>query len=75
MHHNKRKTNFHIHLIFAERTKLEKPVVKVASRNMFYDENGKRVRTKKEIFDESGNIRNGCKIIRKDEVYEKKSFL
>lgn len=32
------------------------------------------MRTKKEIFDESGNIRNGCKIIRKDEVYEKKEF-
>ena len=74
LHHNKRKTNFHIHLIFAERTKLEKPVVKVASRNMFYDENGKHVRTKKEILDESGNIRNGCKIIRKGEVYEKKEF-
>lgn len=44
LHHNKRKTNFHIHLIFAERTKLEKPVVKVASRNMFYDERGKHVR-------------------------------
>lgn len=52
LHHNKRKTNFHIHLIFAERTKLEKPVVKVASRNMFYDERGKHVRTKKEIFKE-----------------------
>ena len=51
LHHNKRKTNFHIHLIFAERTKLEKPVVKVASRNMFYDERGKHVRTKKEILD------------------------
>lgn len=74
LHHNKRKTNFHIHLIFAERTKLEKPVVKVASRNMFYDENGKHVRTKKEILDESGNICNVCKIIRKGEVYEKKEF-
>lgn len=74
LHHNKRKTNFHIHLIFAERTKLEKPIVKVASRNMFYDENGKHVRTKKEILDESGNIRNGCKIIRKGGVYEKKEF-
>lgn len=74
LHHNKRKTNFHIHLIFAERTKLEKPVVKVASRNMFYDESGKHVRTKKEILDESGDIRNGCKIIRKGEVYEKKEF-
>lgn len=74
LHHNKRKTNFHIHLIFADRTKLEKPVVKVASRNMFYDESGKHVRTKKEILDESGDIRNGCKIIRKGEVYEKKEF-
>ena len=74
LHHNKRKTNFHIHLIFAERTKLEKPVVKVAARNMFYDERGKYVCTKKEILDESGNIRNGCKIIRKGEVYEKKEF-
>ena len=74
LHHNKRKTNFHIHLIFAERTKLEKPVVKVASRNMFYDESGKHVRTKKEILDASGDIRNGCKIIRKGEVYEKKEF-
>ena len=74
LHHNKRKTNFHIHLIFAESTKLEKPVVKVASRNMFYDESGKHVRTKKEILDASGNIRHGCKIIRKGEVYEKKEF-
>ena len=74
LHHNKRKTNFHIHLIFAERTKMEKLVVKVASRNMFYDESGKHVRTKKEILDESGDIRNGCKIIRKGEVYEKKEF-
>ena len=74
LHHNKRKTNFHIHLIFAERTKLEKPVVKVASRNMFYDESGKHVRTKKEILDASGDIHNGCKIIRKGEVYEKKEF-
>lgn len=74
LHHNKRKTNFHIHLIFAERTKLEKPVVKIASRNMFYDESGKHVRTKRDILDASGDIRNGCKIIRKGEVYEKKEF-
>ena len=53
---------------------MEKPVVKVASRNMFYDENGKHVRTKKEISDASGDIRNGCKIIRKGEGYEKKEL-
>lgn len=74
LHHNKRKTNYHIHLIFAERQKLEEPVEKNASRNMFYDENGKHVRTKKEISGESGQIKPGCRIIKKGEVYEKKLF-
>ena len=49
LHHNKRKTNFHIHLIFSERKLLDEPIEKVATRNMFYDENGKHVRTKDEI--------------------------
>ena len=40
LHHNKRKTNLHIHMIFAERKRLEQPVEKTATRNMFYDERG-----------------------------------
>ena len=47
---------------------------KIASRNMFYNEKGKHVRTKKEILDEDGNLRPGCKIIKKGEVYEKNFF-
>ena len=74
LHHNKRKTNLHIHMIFAERKRLEQPIEKVATRNMFYDEQGHHVRTKKEILDEDGNIRKGCKIIKKGEVYERKIF-
>lgn len=74
LHHNKRKTNYHIHLIFSERKLLDEPIVKIASRNMFYDENGKHVRTKKEILDEAGQIRTGCRIIKKGEVYERKLF-
>ena len=74
LHHNKRKTNYHIHLIFSERKLLEKPVEKIATRNMFYDENGKHVRTKKEILDEAGQLRSGCKIIPKGEVYERNIF-
>ena len=35
LHHNKRKTNYHIHLIFSERKLLDDPVVKIATRNMF----------------------------------------
>ena len=74
LHHNKRKTNLHIHMIFAERKRLEQPTEKTATRNMFYDEQGKHVRTKKEILDGDGNIRKGCKIIKKGEVYERKIF-
>lgn len=74
LHHNKRKTNYHIHLIFSERKLLDEPVEKTATRNMFYDENGKHVRTKKEILDEVGQLRYGCKIIPKGEIYERNVF-
>lgn len=74
LHHNKKKTNYHIHLIFSERRLLEEPIVKVATRNMFYDEQGKHVRTKKEILGEDGEIRKRCKIIPKGEIYERKIF-
>ena len=74
LHHNKRKTNLHIHMIFAERKQLEQPMEKTATRNMFYDEQGHHVRTKKEILDGDGNIRKDCKIIKKGEVYERKIF-
>ena len=74
LHHNKRKTNLHIHMIFAERKRLEQPTEKTATRNMFYDEHGHHVRTKKEILDDDGNIRKGCKIIKKGDVYERKIF-
>lgn len=74
LHHNKRKTNYHIHLIFSERKLLDEPIEKLAARNMFYDETGRHVRTKKEILDGSGQIRDGCRIIHKGEVYERKLF-
>lgn len=32
LHHNKRKTNYHIHLIFAERNYLDEPIEKIATR-------------------------------------------
>ena len=74
LHHNKKKTNYHIHLIFSERELLEKEEFKTASRNLFYNEYGKRVRTKKEIQDEFGKIRKGCTIVPKGEIYERHSF-
>lgn len=74
LHHNKCKTNYHIHLIFSERKLLPEPDVKIASRSVFFDETGKRVRTKKEITGEDGQIRKGCTVIKKGEVYESHLF-
>jgi len=65
LRHNKRKTNYHIHLIFSERELLPEPIEKIATRNMFYDEQKKHVHTKKEILDDRVNVRKGCKIIKK----------
>lgn len=69
LHHNKRQTNYHIHLIFSERKELLEQIVKIATRNMFYDETGKHRRTKKEILDADGNLRKGCYIVPKGEPY------
>lgn len=74
LHHNKAMTNYHIHLIFSERKPIEKTEVKRASRNMFYDENGRHVRTKKEILNEDGEIRKGCYIVKKGEAYDIRYF-
>ena len=75
LHHNKRKTNYHIHLIFTERGLLPEPIEKAATRNMFYDENGKHVRPKKEILDEAGQPRKGCRIVQKGgKIYERILF-
>lgn len=73
LHHNSKKTNFHIHLIYSERELLEEPIEKVASRNMYFDEHGRHVRTKKEVT-EDGKLRPGCKMIPKGEVYERHVF-
>lgn len=61
-------------LFFSERERLLEPIEKTATRNMFYDEQGKHVRIKKEILDENGDVRKGCKIVKKGEVYERNLF-
>jgi len=74
LHHNKTKKNYHIHLIFSERRLLPEPDIRIATRSVFYDELGKRVRTKKEITGEDGQIRDDCTVIKKGEVYESHLF-
>ena len=74
LHHNKRKTNYHIHLIFSERKLLPETDIKIATRSVFFNETGQRVRTKKEIIGENGQIRKGCRVIKKGEIYESHLF-
>lgn len=69
LHHNKRKTNYHIHLIFSERTLLPEPEVKIATRSVFFDETGKRVRTKK------GEIYESHLFTLKDDKFKSEPFL
>lgn len=74
IHHNKTKTNLHMHLIFSEREKLPEPIEKIATRTMYFDKKGKKVRTKKEAMNENGKLKRGYKMIPKGEVYERTSF-
>ena len=74
LHHNKSKSNYHIHLIFADRDTLEKTQVKYASRNMYYDEQGHHVRKKKEVLDADGNLRPGCRMLPKGSPYDIRWF-
>ena len=41
LHHNKRKTNFHIYLVFSERKMLPEPEIKVDTRSVFSMRRGK----------------------------------
>lgn len=40
LHHNKRKTNLHIHMIFAERKRLDQPEEKTATRHIHHAKSG-----------------------------------
>ena len=73
LHHNHDMTNYHIHLIYSERDKLDKPVKKIASRNMFFDPDGRHLRTKKEATID-GKLMPGYKMVPKGEVYEQHLF-
>ena len=73
LHHNHDRTNYHIHMIYSERQQLEEPIRKIATRNMYFDPNGKHVRTKKEATAD-GKLLPGYTMIPKGEVYEERFF-
>lgn len=74
LHMNKAETNLHAHLIYSERDLLKEPEEKVASRALFFDETGKRCYKKAAVLDEAGELRPGCRIVSKGEIYERRCF-
>ena len=50
LHYNRTKTNYHVHLVFSERKwSPDTSDVNTATRNIYINESGKRVRTKKDV--------------------------
>lgn len=74
IHLNHTENNLHIHLIFSERELLASPEIRIATRNVFIDEEGRRRRVKKEIMNTDGQLRPGCRIIPKGEVLSERYF-
>lgn len=74
IHLNHKRTNLHAHLIFADRIQLDDAKIKRATRDLFYDENGKRVYKKKLILDENKQLKPGCRIVKKGEKLSERKF-
>ena len=68
IHWNKAENNYHVHLVFSERS-IHRQVqgTSVATRNTYFDANGKRS-AKKECLDELGNLKPGCRFVAKGEA-------
>lgn len=68
VHWNKAENNYHVHLIFSERgIRRELQGVSIATRNTYFDADGKRS-TKKDCLDELGNLKPGCRFVKKGET-------
>ena len=74
LHFNPTKKSLHAHIILPERHLLEKPAIKTADRNLFFDANGKRRYRKSDILDANGQLLPGCRIVKKGEVYQQRFF-
>ena len=66
IHWNKKKNNYHAHIVFSERKILEQIKESIATRNTYFDAAGKRS-TKKLCCGADGNLLPGCRLVRKGE--------
>lgn len=73
--HNTKENNVHIHLIYSERELMPERQVKIATRNTWIDEKGRQRKAKADILDENGELRSGCRIVKKgEEIYSRAFF-
>jgi len=73
IHLNKKKTNLHAHIILPERTLLPDQSISIATRNTYFDADGKRS-SKKECTDENGKLKPGCRLVRKGDALSCRRF-
>lgn len=73
VHLNAARTNLHAHIILPERKLLEESRESIATRNTFFNAEGKRS-TKKECVDELGNLKPGCRLVKKGEQLHQRRF-
>lgn len=73
VHMNKARTNYHAHIILPERRLLEQAEESIATRNTYYDANGKRSQ-KNACVDELGNLKPGCRLVKKGELLHQRRF-
>lgn len=73
IHLNEEENNLHAHLIFPERKILEQEKISIATRNTYFDEDGKRA-SKKVCVDENGELKPGCRLVLKGENLSNVSF-
>lgn len=73
IHWNKAENNYHAHLVFSERKILEQSKVRIATRNTYFDAQGKRS-TKALCTGNDGNLLDGCRLVAKGENLSEESF-
>lgn len=73
IHWNQKKNNLHAHIIFSERKLLENVEQNLATRNTYFDSQGKRS-TKTACTDENGELLKGCRFVKKGEDLNRKQF-
>lgn len=73
VHMNKAGTNLHAHLIVPERKMLEEISESLATRNTYFDAEGKRS-TKGKCVDTNGELLPGCRLVRKGERLHQRRF-